>query len=232
MIIRCKFEKKGDIAFISHRDLVNIMSRSLRRAGIDIKYSEGFNPHAKTAFSPALSLGIESRAEYMDVEMEEDSSLSCEEFIERLNGNVPVGIRIVKAVKLEKSDSLSSLITHGEYRIEFVEEGGRKEEIDQAIHKINTSEYLPAMKRNKKGEWREVDVRDMIRKVDCNREGNLCVVYAILQNSPQGALKPDDFMKILSRLLEREIEDYHVWKLKSLSENGKEMHELDEMWRL
>lgn len=226
MIFRCKFEKMGDIAFVSHRDMINTMSRSLRRAGIDIKYSEGFNPHAKTSFSPALSLGVESRAEYMDVEMEQDSTITQEEFIERVNRCVPNGIKIVRATKLEKAPSLSSIITHSEYKITFCA-SGMNDEIETAVEKMRSSDYLPMMKRNKKGEWKEVDVRSMIVKIENYRLEENCLFNVILQNSPQGALKADDFMRLFSEVLQKRIEDYYVLKLRSYGECDGRLEELE-----
>ena len=57
-MIRVLYKKTGDISYISHLDIVKLMERVSRRAGIKLSYSQGFSPHPKTSFSPALSVGM------------------------------------------------------------------------------------------------------------------------------------------------------------------------------
>ena len=63
---RGAFRKMGAMKYLSHLDLLRTMTRALRRAGISLKYSQGFNPRPLISFSPALAVGIESREEYVD----------------------------------------------------------------------------------------------------------------------------------------------------------------------
>lgn len=226
MILRLKFEKMGDIAYVSHRDLINVMSRSIRRAGILIKYSEGFNPHAKTSFSPALSLGVESKAEYMDMEVEDDS-ISCEEALRRLNRSVPGGLYFLSAKRIEKSDSLSAIITHSEYKILIDKKAVEEQILSKAIQLISNEEELFIQKRNKRKEFKEVDVRDMIIEPGYLPLEHDHLIFVILQNSSQGGLKPDDFMEIVSRYSNIKIEDYRCLKTKSFSNHSGAMVALD-----
>jgi hypothetical protein len=59
------------VRFLSHRDLARIVERAVRRAGLPVAYSEGFNPRAKLHFGLALSTGHESAAEYFDVDLDD-----------------------------------------------------------------------------------------------------------------------------------------------------------------
>lgn len=226
MILRLKFEKMGDIAYVSHRDLINVMSRSIRRAGILVKYSEGFNPHAKTSFSPALSLGVESRAEYMDMEVEDDS-ISCEEVLQRLNNSVPRGLRFLSVIRIERSDSLSAIITHSEYKILIDKQAVEEQILSKAVELIRDEEALFIQKRNKRKEFKEVDVRDMIIKSEYLPLEHDYLISVVLQNSSQGGLKPDDFMEIISRYSNTKIEDYRCLKTRSFSNHSGAMVALD-----
>ena len=67
-IIRTKFNKEGDMIYISHLDLQQLLQRAFRRAEIDLVHSQGFNPHPKISYGNALALGTESQGEYFDVE--------------------------------------------------------------------------------------------------------------------------------------------------------------------
>ena len=65
MKIRIKFAKYGTMKFIGHLDMMRFFQKAIRRADIDIKYSEGFSPHQIMSFAAPLGVGIESRGEYM-----------------------------------------------------------------------------------------------------------------------------------------------------------------------
>ena len=69
--LRVKFEKTGKLQYISHLDLLRTMQTALRRAKVNMIYTEGFNPHMRIAFALPLSIGIESVCEYMDIRTEE-----------------------------------------------------------------------------------------------------------------------------------------------------------------
>ena len=64
--VRIRFSKTGRARYISHLDLSRVMQRSLRRAGIPLWYTEGFNRHPYVTFAAPLSLGFEGLQETMD----------------------------------------------------------------------------------------------------------------------------------------------------------------------
>jgi radical SAM-linked protein len=66
--IRMKFSKTGRIRFLSHLDFMTLFHRAAVRAGVAIAFSQGFNPHPKISFGPALPVGMESESEYLDME--------------------------------------------------------------------------------------------------------------------------------------------------------------------
>ena len=69
---RIKFEKTGVAKYISHLDLNRLFARSLARSGIDIMHTEGFNPRPKITFVSALSLGVESLCEFVEIKTNEN----------------------------------------------------------------------------------------------------------------------------------------------------------------
>ncbi|MDD4291801.1 MAG: TIGR03936 family radical SAM-associated protein [Clostridia bacterium] len=71
-MIVLKYEKTYPSSMVSHIDTVRLMNRIIRRSGIDIAYSAGFNPHMEIFFSPALSLGVESVCEMMAIKQPSD----------------------------------------------------------------------------------------------------------------------------------------------------------------
>ena len=89
MRIAARFKKGEQVRFVSHLDVQRMFQRSFRRAGIPVAYSQGFNPHPLTSFATALSVGCSSDAEWIDVKLDRDMSLT--EFSMKLNSALPNG---------------------------------------------------------------------------------------------------------------------------------------------
>lgn len=161
--IRFAFSKTGDIRFLSHLELVNVVARALRRAGAPVRYSQGFHPLPKLSFSPPLPVGMESLDEYLDVELEGIRGMTNpDELKDRLNSASPVGIRFTGARLLPlQSPSPSAIIDSCEYLI-FLENGpaGLKiepERIDGSLRDFYSKGVLSVSA--KKGDMvKEVDV--------------------------------------------------------------------------
>ena len=103
--VRVFYQKTGRGKYISHLDMTRCMKRALRRAGIPVWYTEGFNPHVYMTFALPISLGFESLCETMDIRLTQPMSL--EEIKERLNRVLPEGITAVSYTHLDKQQSLS-----------------------------------------------------------------------------------------------------------------------------
>src|SRR3712207_788301 len=111
-IMRIKFQKIGDMIYISHLDIQRLFQRVFRRANVELSFSQGFNPHPKMSYGNALALGVESLAEYVDVEIEDEIHTS--ELIERLNAELPSGLVVEKCVELVGYEkSLAANIEYG-----------------------------------------------------------------------------------------------------------------------
>lgn len=93
--LRLKFAKTGRAVYISHLDLMRTMQRAFSRAGVALKYSEGFNPHAKISIILPLSVGTASLCEYMDFALAEDRDLAS--LPAALNACMPEGIEALEA---------------------------------------------------------------------------------------------------------------------------------------
>ena len=96
--IRLWFEKRGRAIYISHLDLMRAMSRAVRRAGLPIWYTEGFNPHPYLSFALPLPLGQEGLREAMDIRLEQDD-MPLDEVLRRFDGVLPEGIAVLGAAQ-------------------------------------------------------------------------------------------------------------------------------------
>ena len=165
-LIRVKYKKEDEMIFISHLDLQRLLQRAFRRAKINLSYSEGFNPHPKMSYGNALALGVESQGEYVDIEIEDD--IQVKEFLERINEQLPDGIKFVKGQEIDpKTPSLSSIIVYGEYIFNIdLEVPLSKEFVKSRVLNFVKSKEIIITKKNKKGKKVEVDIRPMIRNFD------------------------------------------------------------------
>lgn len=152
--VRVWFSKQGRAVYISHLDMMRCMQRSLKRAGIPIWYTQGFNPHIYLTFALPLSLGYSSDCETMDIRLNED--LPYEELVSRLNNALPPNIRVLRAAEpINKPEA----ITYADYSITIRADdaslllGQWSRFIDQPV--------IASDKKTKKG-YKEVNLKDYI----------------------------------------------------------------------
>lgn len=149
--IRVFYHKKGRAKYISHLDLTRCMQRSLKRAGIPVWYSQGFNPHMYLSFALPLALGYESECEAMDLRL--TRQMDFEEIKERLNRALPPDIRVVKAaLQVHKPQT----IVKAQYQVSFFCQNPA--ELAEEFDRFVGQEQILVVKRTKKGP-KEVDIR-------------------------------------------------------------------------
>ena len=93
--VRIWFEKRGMAAYISLLDLQRVMHRALKRSGLPVWYTKGFNPHIYLAFSCPLALGQESLCESCEVKTEEETP-DYKAWEDALRPALPEGLRLVR----------------------------------------------------------------------------------------------------------------------------------------
>ncbi|MBQ5334265.1 MAG: DUF2344 domain-containing protein [Oscillospiraceae bacterium] len=160
--IRVFFEKKDRAIYISHLDLLRTMQRALKRSGLPVWYSEGFNPRIYLNFPLALSLGVEGEREPMDMAVVEDVSLS--EIAEKLNGACPDGIRIISAAYPVHPNKD---IGFADYKAEFSGDSGI---LRDALEGFCGQESITVMKHSKKKGMIEMDIKPYINILNVSEE--------------------------------------------------------------
>ncbi len=184
---RVQFTKEGYAAFLSHLDLARLFERTFRRAHVPIIYSKGFNPRPKISFGQPLALGVNSKAEYFDVEISKNFGRNLKRL---LNPLLPDGLKIVEVKSfMNKALSLSQSINAAEYEIYFDDQKVAVEEIDRRIQKIRRSNAL-FVTRPSKGRLKSIDIRPFIDSI--RRRGNRLIVRA--NNVDCRSLRIDDLV--------------------------------------
>ena len=162
MKIRIKFAKQGTMKFIGHLDVMRYFQKAIRRADIDIRYSEGFSPHQIMSFAAPLGVGLTSNGEYMDIEVH--SAPSSEEMKEKLNDTMAEGFTVLSCRRLpEGAGNAMSLVDAADYTIRF-RKGYEPEDpaaFFDGLAAFCQKPSIPIVKKTKKGE-REMDLKPLI----------------------------------------------------------------------
>ncbi len=179
MKVRVKFSKQGNMKFIGHLDVMRYFQKAIRRAGIDIAYTEGLSPHMIMSFASPLGVGLTSDAEYMDIELR--TPISSKEAIDALNRVGVEGITVTGFYEIPegKANKAMTLVAAADYTVRFragyepehlphsAQEGkslagfGQWKDLASAVESFCAQKEIPVWKKTKKSE-KEVDIRPMI----------------------------------------------------------------------
>ncbi|MBD3387188.1 TIGR03960 family B12-binding radical SAM protein [candidate division KSB1 bacterium] len=160
VFLRFKYRRDKRVRFFSHLDYARLFERALRRANIELCFTQGFNPHPKISYGPPLSLGFVSDAEYVDIQVYDIPAL---EFQKRLNRELPPGIEIMETRQLFKKDrSLSDVINRIDYEISLPEFFTPKA-IEEAVSNLLKQDTINVIRKKRKSQL--LDIKRFIIKL-------------------------------------------------------------------
>ncbi len=157
MRIGVKFAREGFAKYISHLDIQNMFSRILRRTGLPVSYSQGFNPHIHTSFASAMAVGLETRGDYMEFYTDCPVKLADVEML--LERELPDDFSIIRVGEIPADEKkLMALVEQAEY--EIIPDNGAEIYAD-ALRRILSMEHCMAEKA-RQGKKKEIDIRPLI----------------------------------------------------------------------
>ena len=186
MRIAAVFEKSERLRHIGHLDIQRSVQRGLRRSGLPVAYSNGFNPHILVSFASALSTGACGKREIMDVSMAED--IGNEEFINRMNKAMP--ILYARAID-DRHPSFPSLLKAAEYDIRFYDSACADKYIS-AIPAMIEKKSVITVRKTKSG-LKECDIRPLIYSISSTDEH----IFATMALTEKEACKPGMLLNAL-----------------------------------
>ena len=199
MKIRIKFRKFGVMKFIGHLDIMRYFQKAMRRAEIDICYSEGFSPHQIMSFAAPLGVGITSDGEYLDIEVH--TSRSSKESMDALNAVMVEGIEITGYTKLpDNAKTAMSIVAAADYFLYF-KEGyeipASQEAFAAGIFKFfEEPKEVLLTKETKKGE-RILDLKQLVYEWDVKEDQGKPAFYMKLSTGSLQNLKPEPVLEAL-----------------------------------
>lgn len=181
------FARTGPLTWLGHLDIMVVFERSMRRAGLPLLWSQGYNPRPSLVFVLPLGVGVECRRDLLEIETTE--ALCPQDIVERLNAKLPRGLSLVEArVSPDHRKSLMALVQAAAYRIEGPGLG-------QAFDQLTASPDPVTVVREHKGRTRSLDLFSYIHQWQVQDADSF--VYCCLAGSADN-LRPDLVLKAIA----------------------------------
>ena len=209
--LRFSYKKTGRMKYLSHLDMMRVITRALTVSKLPFWITEGFNPHIYLNFLLPLPLGVESEREFCDFKFLPDESY--ENAAEKINKYLPGGIEIL-AFYPQKADAES--IKKAEYLFEI--ETGK--EIKAELGVFLKEDKMPILKRGKKKNT-EINLKDFLENVSVSYEDDMAKVLVTLPAGQESNVNPLYFITVFDAFNKKEC-FYRIKRQRLLTENGTE----------
>ena len=221
MKVRIKYTKSEHLKFIGHLDVMRFFQKAVKRAGLDIAYSQGFSPHQLMSFAAPLALGVTSEGEYFDAEF--NSLVSSDEFVRRFNEQMVDGMAVNDVVLLpDNAKNSMSIVAGSDYHVTILEKDDdaswetRKEKLLEAVPHLLEKDTIEVLRKTKKNEKIE-DIKPGIFKLSIDGDK----IYMFLATGSEYNLKPESVVEAICK--ETGIEynkfDYQVHRIETYMKN-------------
>lgn len=212
---RTVYAKTGRATFISHLDLMRAMQRAMKRAGLPVWHTQGFNPHVYIMFPLALPLGNESSVEIMDFALTQ--KLDFSEVKKRFNGVLPEGLEIISCKEpVHKHTEINS----AEYEVQLISELEPKLLIEKLNEFLDRKEIL-IEKRTKKKTVNLTDIKPYINVMSSEICGKGIKVCMKLPAGGSFNLNCNVVVDEFQKYSEVEFSRICVKRTKIMTENGE-----------
>ena len=191
LTMRLRYARSEPAIWLAHLDLMRTFERSIRRAGLPVAYSKGFNPRPQLAFALPIGVGLATRDDYVDVSLTEP--VAAPDLMTKLNRSLPAGLAILAAVPVsEQGPSLMSLIRAADYELQGPG-------LAPAARRLLA---LPAgtpwlTEKNSKGKMITVDIQPLLISLEIIAEDRL---LARVRAGSKENLRPDLLLAVLTSL--------------------------------
>ena len=199
--MRLRFSKFGNAKYISHLDLMATMQRALIRAGIKLKYSQGFNPHPSISIALPLSVGCASLCELIDFKTEH--YLLPDGLSEIINDVLPKDIKVLEAyIPLRKFSAIKWVKIKGELHY-----NNAPANIAEELTNRFSMDSIIIEKKTKRG-IKDIDIAPHIRDVCYNINEDGVVTASAMLSAQEPSINPQNMMSALCGEYEKFAPDF------------------------
>lgn len=188
--LRVWFGKQGDMALVSHLDIMRLFDRAMRRAGLPIAFTGGYHPSPRISVASALPLGATSSGEIVDFELTQQ--LDVDTFRQRLVEVLPSDIPIYDVVELDlKAPAATQGLEAAEYVLTIaVPESSTATQWQDWLDTIKHKSELWYEQTTKSGKTQLVNLRDRLFEMELAETTNV-VAQSALSLRYLGSCRPD-----------------------------------------
>ena len=206
MKVRIKFAKTGAMRFIGHLDVMRFFQKAVRRAGIDVAYSEGFSPHQIMSFAAPLGVGLTSHGEYLDIEVR--SHAGAEDMKQKLDRAMVEGMEILSVTALEEgTKNAMARVAAAEYSVRFRQGYAPDPGWADRLLAFYAKPMIMVKKKTKKSEV-EMDIKPYIYQISASGEGDGAVIRMMVNASSSGNIKPGLVMEAFWKAEGKELPEF------------------------
>jgi radical SAM-linked protein len=195
--LRLRFSRQGPAVWLAHLDMMRTFERAVRRAGIPVAYSSGFNPRPQLSFALPIGVGIATEDDWLDVLLSEDQpagASAAETWMGALNEKLPEGLAVHAAEQLPAGgSSLMSLVCAAEYMLECPGLAAAVERLFLPEEGGTVSPWL--VEKVSKGKKRQLDIRPLILSVQSLSADRVLLMASA---GSRDHLRPDLFLQLLT----------------------------------
>ncbi len=223
MRLRVWFGKRGDMALVSHLDMVRLFDRVVRRASIPVSYTGGFHPSPRISIANALPLGATSVGEIVDFELTQPMDVAA--FQQQLVAQLPENIPVYRVEEIDlKAMAATRLLERAEYLIKVASATDTApEQWKNWIEAIKARDAIWSEQTTKSGQIQQVNLRDRLFELDLVEENTSALESVILRyvgncRNDGSQLRPDHVVFMLEQIAQQEFQLFHIHRRQLLLE--------------
>ncbi len=195
---RVKYARRAQMRFMSQLEVTRLFSRAVRRAGLPMRYSQGFHPQPRIMFGPSPPVGVASEAEYVELEL--TRRVAAEDGAAALQSALPPGIAVLEWHEVPmKAAPVSAIITAFDYEVR--RPAGAPAWDAAAIRSFLDKDAMVITQKREKGD-REVDLRSRVKSLEIGERGELKM--GVLTPAGPG-VKPQEVVAAVFGMTEDEV---------------------------
>lgn len=205
--MRIKYIKQGRLAFLSHLETIRSMERIIRRAALPYAVTEGFNPHMKVSFGPALPCGAAGLGEYLDLRLREQ--ISCDEALARMKAASVADLAPVACEYIDvHADAVTVAFPLSDWEAHL--SGAALKEVQAAFEALGQRGYIEVERKSKKRrgqmEVKRVELEGrLVAGPAFEQQGEYVVVrFSTMAQSQGSSLRPDRYMESAFALMDQD----------------------------
>jgi len=184
------FSLRGLLRFLSHRELLNLFARAAARAGVPVRFSQGWNPHPKVSLPLPRSVGMACPSDLLRLELAQP--MAAGELADRLGRELPEGlaVRRVRLVRGNRRFPQAAAVT---WEADLA--GLTPPDFGRRVEAVRSAERVPVARPAKdlRRPSATVNVKEFLLELTADGDRLLAQVAV----TPAGSIRPTELFEVL-----------------------------------